>query len=223
MIALAEPANTRFNPSSALRLAQHDVRRPAREAASNLPLVNLLELLRFWTTSVSISVRTLVPAEVIAKQVEGAVRPHIVASVKLAAKSTRDLVGDLRTMGMPISGIAEVVGVQRKTVYSWLNQDAIAEPRNHDRLQAVYDLLRQEPPGSLQFLTRHWERQMIEGGTLKEVLAAESLDLERAHKALEWLRPAILRSVKQTSNHSGFRKTTSPGSSLTEYLEAVTK
>jgi len=222
MIALVEESYTGFNPSSALRLAQHEMRRPTREAASNRPMVDLFDLVRFVMTS--FSVRTLAPTVEIGAGRNASIGRRLADVPVRVAKPTRVLVGELREMGMPISGIAEIVGVQRKTVYSWINEEVVAEPRNHDRLQAVYDLLSQELPGSLQFLTRHWERQLPEeGGTLKSILAAESLNLERAREALEWLRPAILRSVKQSRHHSGVERTASPASSLTEYLEAVTK
>lgn len=221
MIALVETSYTGFSPSSALRLAQHEMRRPTREAASNRPMVDLFDLVRFVMTS--FSVRTLAPTfEIGAGRNAPIVRRLADGPVRMA-KPTRVLVKNLREIGMPIAGIADVVGVQRKTVYSWVSEDVIADAHNHDRLQAISDLLCKEPPGSLQFLTRHWERQLPEGGTLKGILASESLDLERAHEALEWLRPAMLRSVKQSRPHSGIERAGSPASSLTEYLEAVTK
>lgn len=229
MIALAEPTVIGFTPSPALRQAQHEIRTATRAPASNWPVLDLIDFARNrWT---SVAMRTVLSGAESAMQQrietlqqQASILRRIAAAQVRVAKSTRDLVIDLRTLGMPISGIAEVVGVQRKTIYSWINdEEVVADPRNHDRLQAVSELLGKEPPGSLQFLTRHWERQLPDGGTLKGILAADLLDLERAREALAWLRPAVLRSIKQNRHHSGSEDATSPASSLTEYLEAVTK
>ena len=214
MSASAVSMGGSFNPSPALLMAQYRERAPARGLVPSGSLLDLFSLLRFRNTSPSVRMVATAPAN-------QAVVSRPLPRVKVA-KSTRDLVVALRSRGMPISGIAEMVGVQRKTIYSWINENVVADSRNHDRLQAISNLLDKEPPGSLQFLTRHWERLLPGGGTLKDALAAERLDVERTLTALEWLRPAVLRSIKQSGHHDVSGDTTCPASSLTEYLEAVT-
>jgi len=206
-----------FEPSHANRLAQFEAGRNAPLSSQYRPVTEIVDILRHGLTSIALQVISTGQA-VLLPFVEDA------ASQLQVVRSTHDLVVELREAGMPISAIAELVGVQRKTVYSWLNDRIVADPCNHDRLSEIAALLRDEPSGSLRFLPRHWDRQLPEGmGTLKDILKSDPVDKLLARDALNALRPAILRSCHQNQSLQIITSSSHPASSLTEYLHAVTE
>jgi hypothetical protein len=140
-----------------------------------------------------------------------------------APLQTKDMVGALRDRGLPMAALADIVDVERKTVYLWAD-GGIARPENHDRLVQVHSLLAGEQDGSLRFYHRFWDRKLPDGGTLREVLTAANLDLQRAHAALNFLRPhalgAMSRDVERRDHLASRPKP--PASSMTLHLRAGT-
>jgi hypothetical protein len=110
--------------------------------------------------------------------------------------STTEMAHGLKAAELPVSGIAEMMAVERKTVYSWLDG---TEARNAklSRLETLYNLLCQESPGALKWFHRHWDRSLEGGYTLHALLTAEVIDVGRVRRALDVLRPAVIRAMER--------------------------
>ncbi len=134
---------------------------------------------------------------------------------------TREMVGALRDLGLPMAALADILDVERKTVYLWAD-GGLARPENHDRLVQVHGLLGHEEPGSLRYFHRFWERKLPEGGTLREILTDGHVDAERTRIALNFLRPhvngAMSRGVERREHLANRPKP--PASSMTLHLRA---
>lgn len=62
------------------------------------------------------------------------------------AATTQELVAALKERGMPIAAIADVLDVERKTVYSWLDDAVEANGSNYSRLNQVHMVLAENRP-----------------------------------------------------------------------------
>ena len=113
-----------------------------------------------------------------------------------AAPTTQDIVAKLKAKGMPISGLSEVLHVERKTIYSWLDDGVEANDSNYQRLRDVFGIFEAEEDGSLRFFHRLWQRKLPDGSTLKDQLTAVHLNKEALARALDVLRPAVSRAMK---------------------------
>lgn len=134
--------------------------------------------------------------------------------------ATQDLVGKLKAKGMPVAALADVLDVERKTVYSWIDDGIEAKAANYERLNLVHDLLAGEPDGSLRFFQRFWERKIPGGPSLKEALMAPEIDRESVRAALDALRPAVQRSMQADAERKASAVEKSAASTLTIHLVA---
>ena len=132
-------------------------------------------------------------------------------------KSTQNMVGHLKSLGLPIFALADMMMVGRKLVYSWLDDGVEANSKNYDRLEIIYTLLSGEQEGSLRFFHRFWNRKIIDNLCFKDIVTAQDIDLVLARNALDILRPAVIRSLSQNSQRN---EKSSPASSLTLNLIA---
>lgn len=136
-------------------------------------------------------------------------------------RTTQSMVAGLKEKGMPIAAIAEVVHVERKTVYSWLDNGVEASRGNNfDRLVALESVFASEAVGSLRFYHRFWERKANGKQTLKEVLIAEDIDEDAARGIVTALRPTVQQAMRSGARRKA--ESASPASHLTSYLHAVT-
>ncbi len=90
----------------------------------------------------------------------------------------------------------KILDVERKTIYSWLDDGIEANAVNYERLRAVHDLLGGEKIGSLRFYHRFWERKLSDGACLKDLLTAAKIDERRVCEALATLRPTVDRAMQ---------------------------
>jgi hypothetical protein len=130
------------------------------------------------------------------------------------------MVSALKEGGMPIAAISDVLDVERKTVYSWLDDGVEANPTNYDRLRTVHALLSDEAPGALRLFHRFWNRATLAGGSLKEALTASEIDHNAVCTALDALRPAVNRAMAAEKDKK-IRWENSPAASLTLNLKAT--
>jgi hypothetical protein len=100
----------------------------------------------------------------------------------------------LKEAGLPVSAIAEMTGVERKTVYAWLDGTE-ARTAKLNRLEILHGLLGHEEVGALKWFHRYWERPLEGRGTLQQLLTSERIDPDRIRVALEKLRPAVVRAM----------------------------
>lgn len=109
---------------------------------------------------------------------------------------TTEMTHGLKEAGMPISGLADMMGVERKTIYAWLD-GTDARSANLGRLETLYGLLSREEPGLLKFLHRQWDRVLDDGVTLHSLLTAEPIDVIQVRAALDALRPGAVRAMER--------------------------
>ena len=109
---------------------------------------------------------------------------------------TTEMARALKEAGMPISGLADMMGVERKTVYAWLD-GTDARSANLGRLETLYGLLGREEPGLLRFIHRQWDRVLDGGVTLHSLLTAEPIDVVGVRTALDALRPGAIRVMER--------------------------
>lgn len=94
-----------------------------------------------------------------------------------------ELVRSLKDHGLPISAIAEIGRVERKTVYAWL-QGGAAKPHNEERMEILYRMLVDEGKSSLRHLYRLWRKPIYDGKSLSSLLSAEHLDRDVIYSTL---------------------------------------
>lgn len=94
-----------------------------------------------------------------------------------------ELVRSLKDHGLPISAIAEIGRVERKTVYAWL-QGGAAKPHNEERMEILYRMLVDEGKSALRHLYRLWRKPIYDGKSLSSLLSAEHLDREAIYSTL---------------------------------------
>lgn len=92
----------------------------------------------------------------------------------------------LRDAGLPVSALAEAVGVERKTVYAWLDG---VEPRgaNASRLAAVHEALLGGGLESLREAYRYWSTPLVGGASIRDLLAAPKIDTASVRDAVSVL------------------------------------
>ena len=106
--------------------------------------------------------------------------------IRLPSLSSQEIVAWLREEGIPIAVIAEVAGVERKSVYAWLSGGAV-KVHNQERLEKVYSLLNENKLTNLRHLYRFWSRSIIGEQSLASMLQAKVLDEVSIRNALSQL------------------------------------
>lgn len=92
----------------------------------------------------------------------------------------------LRDAGLPVSALAEAMGVERKTVYAWLDG---VEPRgaNASRLAAIHEALFGGGVASLREAYRYWSTPLAGGASMRDLLAAPTIDTAAVRDAVSVL------------------------------------
>jgi hypothetical protein len=107
------------------------------------------------------------------------------------ALSVKDMVTYLRGGGLPIAAIAEIVKVERKTVYSWL--DGVEAREAHaTRVETLFGLLAKNKI-DLRSLYRVWNRTLEHGSSIRQMLTADFLSEPAIKDALNILGPALAK------------------------------
>jgi len=119
--------------------------------------------------------------------------------------STQQIVKWMRDEGMPISTIADIMNVERKSVYAWLQGSACHE-HNKEKLELVHLLLSENKIASLRNLYRFWSRKVLEDKSLAILFHETFLDKRSIRIVLKKLWPLAkneqekeIKSNKQTS------------------------
>ena len=125
------------------------------------------------------------------------------APVTLPAKpvqvvlTQQEMVQTLRDGGLPVSAIAEIASVERKTVYSWL-EGTQAKTDRAQRLEELFSVLT-DADVPLDGLWRVWGRTLGSGATLRALLAARELDRVAIAAACAELKPVVERQVARAA------------------------
>lgn len=98
-------------------------------------------------------------------------------------------------LGLPVTALSDILDVERKTIYDWWRRNAQAGAVTSERLRTVRDIFDGQPEGAARFYHRFWKRTLADGSSLREILLAESMDFERAQRAMNELWPAVKAAI----------------------------
>lgn len=117
------------------------------------------------------------------------------------ALSVQEIVSKFKEAGFPVSAIAEIARVERKTIYSWM--DGIpARPQNDERMQLAYGSLNSANGGKPAGLYRVWRQKLSDGSSLRDQLTAEDLRPDSIVAAVQELQPSIDYQLKLAQKRS---------------------
>ncbi len=102
--------------------------------------------------------------------------------------STSQIVKWMRDEGIPISTIADIMHVERKSIYAWLNGSACHD-HNRERLEQVHSLLSENKIASLRNLYRFWSRKVLNNKSLAMFFHETPLDKHSIRMVLKELWP----------------------------------
>ena len=125
---------------------------------------------------------------------------HMPVRVENAQKTPQEIIECLQSDGLPIAVIAEMMQVQRKSVYAWLDGGQI-NPPNEERLLCIDRLLNYPKSFKLKQLYRMWNRE-IDGTTLRTLFKDDQLDQERINQMIQKLEPVAQKYQDQENQRS---------------------
>ncbi len=108
--------------------------------------------------------------------------------------TAQEMIADLRKGGIPVSAIAEAMGVERKTIYTWLSGGPV-RPANNQRADLVHSLLTGVSGVDVRGVYRFWNTNLVGNKTLRDLMTANNIDESAVRSALDNLRPAALRAM----------------------------
>lgn len=106
-----------------------------------------------------------------------------------------EMVANLRDNGLPVSVIADLMQVERKSVYAWISG---THPRQdaRERLSDAYPILDEAFGGQFKAMHRVWRLKDTEGTTLERLCTADQIDTVALKKFLASFAPTIKRYAK---------------------------
>lgn len=131
----------------------------------------------------------------------------------VASMEAGEITRSWRAAGVPVSAIAEMACVERKTVYSWM-ENVPAREQNLRRLQDLREALGSRPE-DLRAIFRIWDRKLAGGKSLRELLRAPTISRQTIMRAIQELDPAIQKHIRL------HRRSTTGGSPVTSELPEV--
>jgi hypothetical protein len=108
--------------------------------------------------------------------------------------TAQEMIADLRKGGIPVSAIADAMGVERKTIYAWLSGGPV-RPANIQRAAQVHALLTRVSGVDVRGVYRFWNTNLVGNRTLRDLMTADKIDDLAVRSALDNLRPAALRAL----------------------------
>lgn len=108
--------------------------------------------------------------------------------------TAQEMIADLRKGGIPVSAIADAIGVERKTIYAWLSGGPV-RPANIQRATQVHALLASVSGVDVRGVYRFWNTNLVGNKTLRDLMTADNIDDLAVRSALDNLRPAALRAM----------------------------
>lgn len=122
--------------------------------------------------------------------------------------SLQEMVAEMKAKGCPITTIAEIANVERKTVYSWL---AGTQPQGErePRVMAVYPILKEAVAGDFGILHRVWRSKNRDGVSLESLFSSPDVDTAAVSAQLAYLQSSIANLVASDN-----RRKTKPGKGM---------
>ena len=195
-----------FSPSGARPMAAG----PRSNAFAEVMLNTTMWLVGLFPSP---SVAVALPVQAPFEQAVPDVRPAVLRSQEMATTITGRL-------DFPVSALASVLRIQRKTVYDWIN-GSDAQPSNAESLRILYEAFGSEADGSFLFYHRFWKRELSERRSLQGILMDPSSGIKEIRAALDELRPAVTEALASYARRKAVSSEGSgPADHLSEYLEA---
>jgi hypothetical protein len=113
---------------------------------------------------------------------------------KVSPATAQEMIANLRNGGMPVSAIADIMRVERKTIYAWLSGGEVRKP-NLQRADQVHALLTGVLGVDVRGVYRFWNTKIDGNKTLRDLMTADNIDDLAVRSALDNLRPAALRAM----------------------------
>jgi len=127
---------------------------------------------------------------------------------RVSKLSANEIAEKFREEGLPVAVIAEISGVERKTVYAWFTGSAV-RGSNQERLDQLYEVLFRNKVAELRDLYRFWNRPLEGGVTLGSLLKQATLDKPAIENALRELWPIAKRQHTLAKKNSATGNLTS--------------
>ncbi|GAA3099892.1 hypothetical protein GCM10010520_51630 [Rhizobium viscosum] len=86
--------------------------------------------------------------------------------------------------------IAEIAGVERKTVYSWL-EETVPQADRELRVASVYPILKEAVGSDFGVLHRVWRSKTRDGVSLESIFSSADVDLAAVRGQLAYLQSSI--------------------------------
>lgn len=134
------------------------------------------------------------------------------------ALTVQERVSDFRDNGLPVATIAEMAGVERKTVYSWLDGTATPRQEHEDRVAMLHDLLQVPFGGNYKVLHRVWKSRDSDGLALRDLLTAEDIDLDKVRGKLAEMAVTISRYARLEASKPSVPKVSRNNPAISESL-----
>lgn len=120
-------------------------------------------------------------------------------------KSSKEITSWLKEEGLPIAIIANILKVERKTIYAWL-EGVAAKDHNQERLEEIYKLLSEGKQADLRNLYRLWNREITPGISLNILFSQEQLDDATIKKVLREFWPTAKKYMDWNKSNSANNK-----------------
>lgn len=134
------------------------------------------------------------------------------------ALTVQERVSDFRDNGLPVSMIAEMARVERKTVYSWLDGTATPRQEHEDRVATLHDLLQGPFNGNYKILHRVWKSRGSDGVALRDLLTSEAVDIGATHQKLADMAATIGRYARIEASKGGATRVSRDNPVISESL-----
>ncbi|MCZ3380391.1 hypothetical protein [Rhizobium sp. AG207R] len=123
-----------------------------------------------------------------------------------------EMVVEMKANGFPVASIAHFAGVERKTVYSWLDGATKPHIDREERVSAVYPLLKKRFSADFNLMYRVWRSKNRDGESLESIFSHAAIDINAVqkqlgflHSSIENLRAAEVRRKTQGANTAAAR------------------
>lgn len=134
------------------------------------------------------------------------------------ALTVQERVSDFRDNGLPVTTIAEMARVERKTIYSWLDGSVTPRQEHEDRVAALHELLQGPFGGNYKILHRVWKSKGSDGLALRDLLTADEVNMDAAQNKLGEMRVAISRYGRIEASRDGSTKVSCDNPAIIESL-----
>ncbi|WP_457578859.1 hypothetical protein [Ensifer adhaerens] len=124
-------------------------------------------------------------------------RTHAAAEIVTPTLSLKDMVADLADNGFPVSLIAELANVERKSVYNWINGTVTPQQETEQRVATVYPLLKAAFGQNYANMRRVWRTKSRTGESLQSICMQGQIDVEVLSKHLASIESSIKRNALQ--------------------------